>query len=94
MTQTQTWAVHFVAGVIICFAFSWLPAETTGFIAAIGYFLGRERRDHEIAAKLPARDWWRGWDMTKWKLDGQMDLFTAAVGSLVGFALYGLFKVG
>lgn len=46
-----------------------------GWAAQAFYFLGRERRDHEIKAGInPFKEWDRGWNVLQWSHDGQIDL--------------------
>ena len=53
------------------------------FTAVSFYYLGRERRDHEILTKIPDNDWYKGWNIFKWSKDGKMDLFPTVFFYLV-----------
>lgn len=60
-----------------------------GAALGIGFYWGREKRDHEIKSK--DLRWWRGWTPFEWDLDGQSDFWwpfvvTIATALVMGFA--------
>ncbi len=57
-----------------------------GWLSSTFYFLGRERRDHEIQAGFdPLINWYRQWNIWKWKQDTRDDFLAPAIGvALVG----------
>lgn len=61
-----------------------------GWLAQSYYFLGRERRDHEVKAGLnPVTDWYRGWNVLTWSADGQRDLAAPViVNGLIAAAVH------
>jgi hypothetical protein len=63
-----------VALVATTIAAALLPTTLYSAIAVTFFFLGRERRDHEIKSKLNPEYWWKGWNIGKWSIDGQVDL--------------------
>lgn len=44
-----------------------------GAALGVGFYWGREKRDHEIKSK--DLRWWRGWTPFEWDLDGQSDFW-------------------
>lgn len=92
MTQAETWVMHFMAGMTAValpaigayvFGGPYIEITLAFSLANAGYWLGRERRDHEIKAGLKAADWDRGWNILRWSTDGQMDLLTGILGGSV-----------
>lgn len=72
-------------------AFGWL----TVWLVQTFYFLGRERRDHEIAAGLnPFMDWARGWNIFNWSADEKRDLLVPIVVNGAVAALIVVFNNG
>lgn len=72
---------------------TWNPL--IGWAAQAFYFLGRERRDHEIASGLnPFTEWWKGWNPLTWKHDGQIDLAAPVLvnGAIAVAAWYFLWR--
>jgi hypothetical protein len=72
---------------IVAYAFthSLTTAAWIGWAVQSAYWLGRERRDHEIKAGLnPVTQWYQGWNPFAWSADGQRDLFwPVAVNALL-----------
>ena len=67
---------HVLEGLLLMAAIGLVFGPLYGWAAQAFYFLGRERRDEEIAANLnPFLDWWRGWNILRWTEDGRRDLF-------------------
>jgi hypothetical protein len=63
---------------------SWTHAAWIAWGAQAMYWLGRERRDHEIKDGLnPDTEWWKGWNPLTWSLDGRRDLFWPVVVNAV-----------
>lgn len=58
-----------------------------GAFAVFIWFLSRERRDHEIDARLKAVEWAHDWDIRNWKRDSQMDLLYPVVSSNIVLVL-------
>ena len=80
---------HIAEGLLLMLPFILLGYPIVGWIAQSFYWLGRERRDHEIDAKLNAADWYRGWNVFAWSVDGQRDLFVPVVfNGLVAAVVY------
>lgn len=48
-----------------------------GAALGVGFYWGREKRDHEITvAHIPALSrWWQGWTPFEWNADGQSDFW-------------------
>lgn len=64
-----------------------------GAALGIGFYWGREKRDHEIKVQhIPALAvWWKGWTPFEWCADGQNDFWwpfvvTIATALVMGFA--------
>lgn len=55
-----------------------------GFLANVMFWMGRERRDHEIEGRIPVREWWRGWNLLNWSRE---DIFPPIIA---GAALYAI----
>ena len=98
MNQRETWIMHFIAGLNIVSlptigAAVFVSYEATQVVAAAAclanasYWLGRERRDHEIKHGIPAAGWHEGWRIWEWSLDGRMDLLTGWAGGLIPLGL-------
>jgi hypothetical protein len=72
---------HIFEGLIIVLIL-W-PVSGNPLLAWVGqslYFLGRERRDHEIKAGInPFTGWHRGWNVFRWGADEKRDLFAPVV---------------
>jgi hypothetical protein len=92
MTQQDTWIMHFMAGICVVslpaiaayiMAGPQLEVALAASLANAAYWLGRERRDHEIKTGLKDIDWNTGWNILKWSRDGQMDLVTGILGGAI-----------
>ena len=71
---------HIAEGLLLMLPFILLGHPVVGWIAQSFYWLGRERRDHEVEAGLDATsDWWRGWNVFAWSLGGRRDLFAPVI---------------
>lgn len=52
---------------------------------AIGFYWGREKRDHENHYNLnPHTEWYKGWLPWEYSLDGQLDWASAILGAITG----------
>lgn len=82
-------ARHIIASIVVV-ALAWAVSltspnlELTWFAAIFisGFWLGRERRDHEIRASIPVRNWWKGWWIPSWSIDELVDMVPAIVAAL------------
>ena len=54
----------------------------------IFFYLGRERRDHEIKENIPTRLWHKGWNIFSWSLGGQLDFWPVVFMFLTIFFLW------
>ena len=92
MTQKETWIMHAGFGFAITLIFGFLAQSFAAGIPPVvwvglmvgAYFLGRERRDYEIAHNVPAKDWMKGWNFMGWSTDNRNDLLTSWGGAAVG----------
>lgn len=78
LTEAQTWVLHFLFGLVpsLLLFLLYVPGLLPFAIFFTGFALGRERRDHEIKAKIKAAEWYKGWNIEDWSRDGKMDLIT------------------
>ncbi len=84
-------ALGHVAEGLIIMAIIWTLSGNPllAWVAQAMYFLGRERRDHEIKSAInPFTGWYRGWNVLKWSRDGRIDLFAPVVVN--GLIAYGV----
>lgn len=73
---------HIGIGLIIMVPFAIAGHPWIGWACQSFYWLGRERRDHEIASRpddLAHTGWYRGWNVLRWSYDGQKDLYAPVV---------------
>jgi len=60
---------HILVGIAsLCISYFLTSNLLLGAVATTFFFLGRERRDYEIKAHIPVRNWYRGWNIFKWDL--------------------------
>ncbi|WOE69085.1 hypothetical protein RZR97_08185 [Hydrogenimonas thermophila] len=68
-TPIENAIAHILAGVAFLIVSFFLTKDLLlGAVAATFFFLGRERRDYEIKARIPVRNWYRGWNLFKWDI--------------------------
>jgi len=59
-------------------------AHWIGAALGIGFYWGREKRDHENRLRLPAEEVWdRGWLPLEWSAKGQADFYWPLVACLL-----------
>ena len=69
---------HICFGFIFFIFFIYFNLELA-CISPIMFYLGRERRDHEIKSNLAIRYWYKGWNIFKWSRDGQLDFWPVLI---------------
>jgi hypothetical protein len=57
---------HTVAGLLLQIAVTAVAGPAAGLAANVAFWIGRERRDYELRAGIPVRQWWRGWEIWRW----------------------------
>ena len=66
----------FISGIIYLLIFITSKNILASYLAAIFFYIGRERRDYEIKENIPIRDYYKGWNIFKWDL---LDLFPSII---------------
>lgn len=78
---------HTLLGLALMLPFIAVGYVWTGFAFQCAWWLSRERRDYEIAARIdPHLEWYLGWNIFKWS---QRDLWCPVVANAaVAWAVY------
>lgn len=84
---------HTLEGLLLMAVFLLFTGKVfSAYLLVVGFYLGRERRDHEIKAHIPTHLWYKGWNIFSWSKDGKADFFTPFI--LLGILTYYLYISG
>ena len=76
----------FISGIIYLLIFITSKNILASYLAAIFFYIGRERRDYEIKENIPTKYFYKGWNIFKWDL---YDLIPPMIsGLLISIGLY------
>jgi hypothetical protein len=78
---------------VVVVIFAPLIGVTAAVTLAIGFYWGREKRDHEIKLGLPqSQVWWRGFCPFVYGRDGLLDFWIPALGVGIFAILWRVFN--